>query len=98
VRRAFGFLARHHDERRGAVVEARGIGGGDGAVLLEGGAQPATLRPGAGADIFVVGDDRVALAALDRDRGDLVLEPAFAARAPRPCSASGGEFVLLARA
>ncbi len=32
---ARAFVGRHHDERRGAVVDARRVAGGDGAVLLE---------------------------------------------------------------
>jgi hypothetical protein len=39
---ALGFLAAHQHQGGGAVVEARGVAGGDGAVLLEGGARPAS--------------------------------------------------------
>ena len=56
--------ARHQHQGGGAVVDAGGVGGGDGAVLVEGGAQLGdAVERGAVADVFVLGDDDVALLA-----------------------------------
>ena len=73
-----GFLRGHHDDAGGAVVEARGVAGGDAAGLVERRTQ-AGQRFGAGLLVDeLVGreDDRVALLLRDRERHDLVLEAA----------------------
>ena len=69
---------------------------GDGAVLGEGGAQ--LLHPldvGAVADVFVLVDDGVALAGLDGEGDDLVLEAAGVLRRLGLVLAGHGELVLL---
>ncbi len=67
--------ARHQHHGGGAVVDARGVAGGDGAGLVEGRAQlRQAVEGGAVADVLVLGDDGVALLALDGDGDDLVLE------------------------
>ena len=74
-----GLLAVISTSAAAPSLRPGGVGGGDGAVLLEGRAQAGDdVQRGAGADIFVLLDDRVALAALDRDRRDLVPEAAGA--------------------
>ncbi len=92
---ALGLLARGDDQGGGTVVEARGVGGGDRTVLLEGRTQPGEAGDEhALTDELVLVDDRVALAALDRDRRDLAVEPAFAPRRLGLVLAGGSEFVL----
>src|SRR5258708_5845143 len=73
-----GGLARLHQHHRGgAVVDAGRIGGRDRAVLGEGGAQLTdAVERGAVLGKFVGVDDDVALARLDGDGRDLLLEPA----------------------
>src|SRR5262245_38734933 len=72
-----GFARRHQHHRGGAVVDARGIGGGDGAFLVEGRTQLGNrLHGDARLRILVGVDHHVALARLDRHSCDLVLEPA----------------------
>ena len=68
-------LARQ-DYRSSAVADRRAGGGGDRAVLRESGAEGGDLVGHAAAGRFIGVDDDVALAALDRDRRDFVLEPA----------------------
>ena len=69
-------VGRHQHHRGGAVVQARGVAGGDGAVLGESGPQLLHRLDGsAEADVLVGVDDDVALAGLDGEGGDLVLEP-----------------------
>src|SRR3546814_1708018 len=72
----------HQHHRSGAVVDAAGVPGGDGAFLVERRAQAGQGFGGdAMARIFVGVDHRLALAGLDGDRHDLVLEaPAFLRR------------------
>ncbi len=69
-----GCAHQHHGGR--AVGNRRGVGGGDGAVLLEGGLERGDLfRHGLGGG-FVGVDHRVALAAGDGDGRDFPLEAA----------------------
>ncbi len=66
---------RHQDERGGAVVDAGGVARRHRAFLVEGRPQLADrVESGAVLGIFVGVDDDVALARLDRDRDDLILE------------------------
>ena len=56
-----GFGGGHQHHRGGAVVDARRVAGGDGAGLIEGGAQLGeAVESGAVTDVFVLGDDGVA--------------------------------------
>src|ERR1700692_1376470 len=65
----------HQHHGGGAVIDAGGASRGDGAVLLESRLELGhRIQRGAVARIFVVGHDDVALAGLDGDRDDLVLE------------------------
>ena len=74
---ALGLGGGHDHEGGGAVVDAARVAGGDGAVLAEGGAELGhAFDGGVVADVFVVGDHGVTLAALDGDGDDLVLEAA----------------------
>ena len=68
----------HHDDRGATVGDLGGVAGGDGAALVEGGAQLAErLGRGLRADTLVgVDDHRVALPLGHVDRDDLVGEPA----------------------
>ena len=94
--RRLRFGGRHHHQRRRAVVDARGVAGRHRAVLGEGGPQLGDGFVGrAGADVLVVGDDDVALAARDGHRDDLVLEPAGLLRRLGLVLRSDGEIVLL---
>src|ERR1700761_1779687 len=89
-------LGGHQDDRSRAIIDAGGAARGDGAVLLE-----RRLELGHGVQrrtvtrIFVVADDNVALAGLDGDRDDLVLEPAGLLRRLGLVLRVDGEFVLL---
>ena len=76
VRPRFCGLGRaHHDERRGAVIDAGGVGRRHGAVLGEGRAQLGdALERHAMLDVFVGVDDDVALLGRDGVGDDLVLE------------------------
>lgn len=67
-------LARGEDDGGGTVVDGRGVGGGDSAVLLEDGADATELVLEELGEVLVLVDDNLALAGLDRDGGDLVLE------------------------
>src|SRR5438477_5599721 len=70
-------IGRSDDHRRGAVVDARGVAGGDRAVLLE--SRDKFLeyfRSRIGADVLVLVDDDLALLRLHRDRDDLLAEAA----------------------
>ena len=70
--------------------------GGDRAFLVEGGAQLGdAVERRAGADIFVLVDDDVALPRLDRDRHDLVLEAPGLLRRLRLVLRGDRELVLL---
>ena len=73
-----GLAGAHQHHCGGAVVEGRGVAGGDAAVLLEGCTQAAEgFGRGAGARLLVTGEgDRVALALGNHDRGDLGIEAA----------------------
>src|SRR5690606_3316560 len=75
ARLRLAFAHQHHGGR--AVIDARRVARGHRAVLLE---RRLEARDGVDrdtlADILVLIDDRVALAAGDRHRRDLVLEPA----------------------
>ena len=71
------FRLAHQERACGAIIDARRVAGRDRAVLVEGRLQLLhRLDRCAVADIFVLVDDGVALAALDRHGDDLVLEPA----------------------
>src|SRR6516225_1585118 len=71
------FAGFHQHYRSGAIIDARGIAGGDGAFFVEGGTQLADrVERGAVLGIFVGIDDDIAFAGLHRHRRDLVLEPA----------------------
>src|SRR5690606_29239448 len=60
----------------GAVVDAGGVAGGDGAVLPEGGTQLVhVLNLRSHAHVLVLGEDGGALAGLQLDGQDLGLEP-----------------------
>ena len=94
--RASGFSPRflasvggHQHQGGRAVIDARGVAGGDRAVLVEGRAQLGQrLDRRAVADVFVLVDHRLALAGLHRHRRDLVLElPAFCAASALFCEA-----------
>jgi len=77
-------------------VDARGVAGGDGAVLAERGAQAGhAFDGGIVADVLVVDDLDVTLAALDRDGRDLVLEAAGFLRRRRLLLRGSGVGVLL---
>ena len=70
-----GLLGGHQHHGGGAVIDAGRAAGGDRAVLLEGRLELGhRIERRAMARIFVIGDDDVALAGLDGDRDDLVLE------------------------
>src|SRR5215470_9172451 len=70
-----GLLGRHQHHGGSAVIDAGGGARGDRAFLLEGGLQLGhRIERGAMTRIFVGVDDDVALAGLDGDRDDLVLE------------------------
>ncbi len=66
-----GARCAHQHQRGGAVVDAGAAGGGNRAVLLEGGFERRDLVQLDLARTFVNADDGVAGAALDRDRRDL---------------------------
>ena len=69
---AFGPLGAHQHQRRRAVVDARGVGGGDRAVLLEDRLEGRDLVRARGLRPLVLGDDGLlALPPLDLDRHDL---------------------------
>jgi hypothetical protein len=88
-------LGAHQQRRRRAVVEARGVGRRDRAVLGEGGAQLLhRLHGGAVADVFVAVGHDVALAGLDRDGRRSRRRTCRPSARPRPCSGSDGELVL----
>ena len=90
-----GFRLGHQHGRRSAVVEARRVGGRHRAVLVECRAQLLhRIERGAGANIFVAVDDGVALAALDGDGDDLVLELARLLRGFGLVLRGDREFVL----
>ena len=68
---------RHQHHRRGAVVDARGVGGGHRAVLVEGRAQLPTMSSVMPCLGYSSASTTMSpLRGLDRDRRDLVLEPA----------------------
>ena len=84
-----GLGPAHHHHRAPAIGDLRGRAGGDGAVPVEGRAQPAqALGGGVGAHALIGREgDRLALALRDLHRDDLGVEQAVLGRAPRP---SGG--------
>ena len=92
----FGRLGGGHDDQRaGAIVDAAGVAGGDRAVLAECRAQLAHGVHGAVvADIFVLIDHHIALAALDGDGRDFTGEFAGFLRGAGLVLAGDGEFVL----
>ena len=86
----FAASSRGDDQRRGAVVDARGIAGGDRAVLADDRLQLGErLEAGHARMLVLVDDHRIALALRDFDRDDLGGEPAVGLR--------GGGFVLAAQ-
>ena len=64
------------DQGRGAVGDRGGVGGGDGAVLGEGGLERRDFGGVALGGLLVLVDDGRALAAGDLDGDDLAVEPA----------------------
>src|SRR5581483_6229245 len=77
------FGARHDDRRR-AITQAGGVAGRDGAVLLEGGAEPGErLGARVGSRRLVLGDGGRALRPGHLDRHDLLAEGARANRGER---------------
>src|SRR5580692_6915490 len=90
------FFSAAREAGSGAVIDTRGRAGGDCAVLLEGGLQLRHgIEGGAVTRILVVGHDDVALAGLDGDGDDLVLELAGLLRGLRLVLRMHREFVLL---
>src|SRR5690606_1097678 len=83
------------NQRGGAVVERRGIGGGDGPVLLERGREARKFLWAAATRLLVADHDRgVAFALGDGHRRELCLEqPRFLGR-PGSAVAFDGELVL----
>src|SRR5207249_12256172 len=92
-------LAGRRDDHGGrAVVDARGVAGGDrAALLLEGGLERREpLRGGVGARVLVgLEAERLALLGGDLDRHDLRLELPTLLRGGGLLLALGGELVLL---
>ena len=89
------FLGRH-DQRGGAIVDAGCVAGGDGAGIAERGLQLRQhFQRGVGAQVFIVFDHRVALAALDGDGRDLLGEEPAVLRFFRSLLAGVGELVLV---
>ena len=80
-----GSIGGHHDERRRAIVDRRGVAGGDGAVLLERGLQSGERLGGCvGSNRLVAVDpQRLALLLRDHNRQDLVMEVARLCRRRR---------------
>ena len=99
----FGLLARRDDAGGGGVVLAAGVARGHGGLRVGLGAGSALARRAisivASARGVLVGRERLlALAALDRDRHDLIGEAArFLRTRPRVACERDGELVLLAR-
>jgi hypothetical protein len=85
-------------KKAGAVVDARGVAGGDGAGLVEGGLHLGQgFHGGAGLDVLVGVEHDVALAGLDGDRDDLFLEVAGGDGGGGAALRFAGKFVLLSR-
>ena len=90
-----GILGAHQHQRRGAVIEARGIARRHGAVLCKSRTQSRhRLERGAVADVFVCVHHGFALAVLHRHGRNLVLEAAGFPRRFRLVLGGDGEFVL----
>ena len=93
------FLRRclfHQHDRRGAVVDARGVAGGHAAFLLEHRAQLRhAFQRRVGARMLVRVEHDRAFARLQLDRDDLLLEVAFLDRVDRAAMAFDRELVLL---
>jgi len=87
-----GFPHYHHGGS--AVGNGGGVGGGDRAVLLEGGLQTGDFFHLGLGRLFVVFHNPVALAAAHRDRGDFPLEVAAGDGLLGPGGGGDGEFVL----
>src|SRR5579864_2016329 len=91
-----GFACLHQHHGGGAVIDARGAGGGHGAFLVEGRPQFADrFERGAVLGVLVGVDNDVALAAFDGHRRYLVLELSRLLRRFRFSLRRDGEFVLL---
>ena len=91
-----GILGAHQHQGGSAVIEARGIAGGDSAVLGESGLEAGhRFEGGAVADIFVGIDHRLTLAGLDRHGGDFILELAGLAGGLGLVLRGDGETVLV---
>src|SRR5690606_13138672 len=92
-----GLGPAHDHDRAGAVGDLGGGAGGDGALRVEGGAQPGeALGGGVGADALVgVEDLRLAPALRDLHRHDLVLEPSRLDGGGGALVGARGEGVLL---
>ncbi|MDT4841314.1 hypothetical protein FQZ97_751640 [compost metagenome] len=90
-----GGFHQHHGG--GGVVDARGVAGGDGAVLLHEHRLELGqfLHAAVGAEVLVGGVGHVTLAALEHDRDDLVLEAAFFGGALGAVVAFHGQPVLV---
>lgn len=78
-----GLLSRHEDESGGTVGQRGGVGGGDGTVLLEGGAEGRNLLEDDTLVLLILTDNGVSLLALDRHRDDLGVEGTLL-----PCTSS----------
>ena len=95
---ALGRLLAGDDQRGGAVVDARGVAGGDAAVLADDGLQRRQfVEAGQARMLVLVDDQRVALALRDGDRDDLGGETAVGLRGGRLLLAAQREGVLVLR-
>ena len=94
---ALGGFGRTHDNQRCcAVIDARGIACGDGAVLFERRAQRlCRIHCRAFANIFVLIDGYIALAAFNGDGGDFCVKAASGLSGFGFVLTGGGKLVLL---
>ncbi len=78
----------------GAIIQSRGVAGGDGAVFLEGGTHLCQLFKRGAAGMFVDTEQLGALAAAHFHRDDLPIEAPFVERALCPQLFFQGQLVL----
>ena len=72
---ALGFGFGHEDQDRSAIIDAGGIGGGDGAIFGKSRLELLHLIEGDTLlDIFILRHDHITLAGGDGDGGDFILE------------------------
>lgn len=90
-----GLVGGHNHRRAGAVVNARGIAGGDGAVLHKRGAQLGQLLHSGMAGVLIGVHHHGALAGLDFNGDNLLLEPAGGDGIGGPLLAQAGVLILL---